>query len=167
VDRFDQAYLSFRLSHRGLAGKAGLPQRFRFRNAHPVQEAEAVATLLRTCYEGMTLQGETVRGWVKQPVHAPDLWLWAIDQESGEPAALAIADLDETVPEASLEWIQVLPAYRRAGIAAALVCELQRRVEGLVAFTTVAGRVDNETRPEALYRRCGFVGDDRFWVLRK
>jgi ribosomal protein S18 acetylase RimI-like enzyme len=93
--------------------------------------------------------------------------VWVIDRESGTPAALGIAELDESVPEASLEWIQVLPAYRRLGIASALICELQRRVEGLVAFTTAAGRLDNATHPEEVYRRCGFEGQDRFWVLRK
>jgi GNAT superfamily N-acetyltransferase len=167
LDRFDEAYRSFRLWHRGVPGDARLAGDFGFRDAHPTREAEEVAALLRACYEGMTLQAETVRGWVEHPVHAPGLWVWVIDRRRGTPAALGIAELDESVPEASLEWIQVLPAYRRAGIASALICELQRRVEGLVAFTTVAGRVDNATHPEAAYRRCGFEGHDRFWVLRK
>ncbi len=33
-------------------------------------------------------------------------------------------------------------------------------------FATVSGECDNPTRPEAVYRACGFVGDDVWHILR-
>ena len=100
-------------------------------------------------------------------MYAPDLWLWVVDRRTGAPAALGIAEFDDTVPEASLEWVQVLPAYRRRGLGGGVGCELFRRVEGRADFTTVAGQIDNESHPEALYRRCGFEGYDVWWVFRR
>lgn len=62
---------------------------------------------------------------------------------------------------------QVLPTHRGRGLATALVLELLTRVQKRSAFTTVSGRVNNDTSPEQLYRRCGFTGEDVWWVLRR
>lgn len=167
VDSFPSASRSFRLVHRGTAGEVRLLDRFRFQQVDVAREAEAVAALIRRCYEGSAMTAETVRGWLDHPVYAPDLWVWVVDTGTDVPAGLGIAELDKSVPEASLEWIQVLPAYRRRGLGVALVRELLRRVEGRVSFTTAAGWVDNVTNPEGLYRRCGFEGQDLWWVLRR
>ena len=40
-------------------------------------------------------------------------------------------------------------------------------LKNIADFTTVSGEVDNKTNPEKLYRRCGFEGDDIWYVLRK
>jgi len=69
------------------------------------------------------------------------------------------------VPEASLEWVQVHPAYRGKGLGKALVNELSQRALEEVAFLTVSGEVESEFQPEQLYRRCGFTGDDVWWLL--
>ncbi|MDY6866369.1 MAG: GNAT family N-acetyltransferase [Chloroflexota bacterium] len=69
-------------------------------------------------------------GWFNHPVFEPDLWVWIMDEEEDQPAALGIAELDNRVPEASLEWIQVLPGYRGRGLGKAIVAELLRRVSG-------------------------------------
>ncbi|MCJ7659302.1 MAG: GNAT family N-acetyltransferase [Anaerolineales bacterium] len=62
---------------------------------------------------------------------------------------------------------QVLPTHRGRGLATALVLELLTRVQKRSAFTTVSGSVNNDTSPERLYRRCGFTGEDVWWVLRR
>lgn len=90
-----------------------------------------------------------------------------MDHEKGTPAALGIAELDPTVPEGALEWIQVLPEYQGRGFGKILVLELLNRIKGKAKFTTVSGEVDNETNPERLYRSCGFVGNDTWWLLRR
>ncbi len=79
---------------------------------------------------------------------------------------LGIAEIDSAIQEGSLEWIQVLPAYRRMGIGKRIVQELLARLGKRATFTTVAGGVDNPTNPEALYRSCGFTGRDVWWILR-
>ena len=38
---------------------------------------------------------------------------------------------------------------------------------GTARFATVSGRVDSESHPEALYRKCGFEGQDIWHVLRE
>jgi GNAT superfamily N-acetyltransferase len=62
---------------------------------------------------------------------------------------------------------QVLPTHRGRGLATALVLELLTRVQKRSAFTTVSGRVNNDTSPERLYRLCGFTGEDVWRVLRR
>jgi hypothetical protein len=34
-------------------------------------------------------------------------------------------------------------------------------------FTTVSGEMNSRTKPEKLYRNCGFSGDDVWWLLQK
>lgn len=157
----------FRVVHRGPVEAHPLPEGFAFRDADPVHETAEVTGLISRCYRDINLSPATVAAWTQHPVYAADLWVWVVEAATETPVGLGIAELDERVPEASLEWIQVLPAYHRRGIGTALVGELLVRVEGRVAFTTVSGRVDSAANPEALYRRCGFTGDDVWWVLRR
>lgn len=105
--------------------------------------------------------------WTHHPVYTKRLWLWIVDAQRGRRVALGIAELDPDIPEAALEYIQVLPAHRRRGLGAALVNELLARAHSQVAFTTVSGELANPWNPAALYRHCGFTGDDVWWVLRR
>jgi hypothetical protein len=47
------------------------------------------------------------------------------------------------------------------------VLALLSRLEQRAAFTTVAGIVGDRSNPEGLYRRCGFTGNDVWWLLSK
>lgn len=168
LEGFTNRYLSFRLLHKMEAIQAPeLPTGFSFVNANPIRETQAISELINACYDGMHLKPQTVLAWSQYPVFAADLWVWIIDETCGAPAALGIAEFDPTIAEGSLEWIQVLPDYRRRGLGRQLVNELLIRLQNRAEFTTVAGRVDNTTHPEMLYRRCGFEGDDFWWVLRR
>jgi GNAT superfamily N-acetyltransferase len=93
------------------------------------------------------------------------LWLWVIDEARDIPAGLGIADLDRDIGEGSLEWMQVLPAYRSRGLGRSIVLALLVRLEQRAAFTTVAGLAGDPTNPEGLYRRRGFTGRDVWWLL--
>jgi len=86
---------------------------------------------------------------------------------SGQCVGCGIADYDPEARELILEWIQVLPEYRGCGIGQAIVNELLRRAQGCARFATVSGKVDNPTRPELLYRRCGFAGEDVWHILHR
>ncbi len=158
----------FRLVHQGAAAaRIEAPTGLAFRDVKGRQEVAEVAALINRCYAGMALTPKTVGAWLDHPTAALDLWVWLVERSTEIPVGLGIAELDPVVAEASLEWVQVLPGYRRRGVGTALVSELLGRVAERVAFTTVSGELDNLTNPEALYRRCGFTGDDVWWVLRR
>ena len=157
----------FRLFHPGDAPEHHCPNGFVYQDVNTETEIESVASFIKACYKDMAVNSNIVRGWLNQPVFAPDLWIWIMDESTGQPAGLGIAELDWHVPEASLEWIQVLPGYQKQGLGTAIVSELLRRIPEEARFTTVAGRADSAAQPERLYRGCGFSGSDVWWLLRK
>ena len=164
---FDHREAYFRLIHKGEPPDYNCPPHYHYATADPHSDAEAIAELIRTCYPGNALTATDVRYWTRHPSYDPSLWVWVREEGSDRPVGLGIAELDSAVPEASLEWIQVHPDFQGQGIGSAVVMELLRRVAGRVAFTTVSGQVANLTRPEGLYRRCGFTGSDIWWLLIK
>lgn len=164
---FDHRTAYFRLIHRGEPAAPSVPEGFHVADARPALEAEAAAALIDACYPSISPTVDDVRGWTDHPVFDPALWIWIKDTETGDPAALGIAEFDPAVYEGSLEWIQVLPRYQRRGLGTALVRELLTRLDSRADFTTVGGRLDSGSDPEALYRRCGFTGEDVWWVLAR
>ncbi|NJE29882.1 GNAT family N-acetyltransferase [Thermococcus sp. 18S1] len=156
----------FRLVHRGAAlEEPFLPVGFSFSEVDVLAEASKVADFINLCYEDINASSSEVGSWTLSPAFDRSLWLWIL--EGDEPVALGIADLDRSIGEGSLEWIQVHPSYRGMGLGKAMVFELLRRLQSLAVFTTVSGELDNRTNPEALYRRCGFEGNDVWLVLRR
>lgn len=156
----------FRLIHKAPSKIYHCPEGFTFQKAYPEDEVDAVASIIRRCYVNMNVTPEVVKGWLAHPVYDPDLWLWVIEADSGQKVGLGIAELDPEVPEASLEWIQVLPQYRGLGLGRTIVAELLQRTGKKADFTTVSGRKDDPSLPESLYRKCGFTGSDVWWLLR-
>jgi len=159
-----QAY--FRLKHSGKAQLVDCPEGFVFKTVAPQVDLSAVVSLIRSCYRNINVDQEIVTQWLRHLVYDPELWVWIYDQAQNKPVGLGIAELDQQVPEASLEWVQVLPSYHKRGLGTAIVRELLARVDGKAAFTTVSGEVNNRSKPELLYRKCGFTGDDVWWLLR-
>jgi GNAT superfamily N-acetyltransferase len=155
----------FRIIHKDEPPVYNYPPGFEYADVRPESEAREIAELIQTCYKHVQVDETIIKSWLARPVFNPDLWVWIRDQATGEPVGLGIAELDREVPEVSLEWIQVLPSYQGRGLGKAIVAELLRRVSGKAAFTTASGEVDNITKPEKLYRRCGFTGSDVWWLL--
>lgn len=75
--------------------------------------------------------------------------------------------MDTEIGEGILEWIQVSEKYRGKGIGKFIVNELLQRMNGMASFVTVSGQVNNSTNPEALYRKCGFEGNDIWHIMYK
>jgi len=168
IERFATQRAYFRLIHRNRTiPTVKLPSGFRIVNVNVDTEADAVAELIGKCYDNLHPSVEIVRGWTNHPVFDRDSWMWVIDEKKNTPVGLGIAEIDLTIPEASLEYIQVLPEYRRRGLGKCIVLELLARLRSRVAFTTVSGEVENRTNPEGLYRRSGFYGDDVWWLFRR
>jgi GNAT superfamily N-acetyltransferase len=145
--------------------KPSLPPGFKFEVVDPSVETPAVAQIIKDCYQDMHVSDEIVRSWLDYPVYDPRSWMWIVEIATGKKVGLGIAEINRKVPEASLEWIQVLPNYRRLGIGTALVRELCMRVWPEVDFITVSGKVHSDSQPEKLYRCCGFTGSDVWWLL--
>ena len=99
------------------------------------------------------------------PAYHPDLWILLLDTTSTRFAGCGIADFDNEAKELSLEWIQVLPEYRRQKIGWTIVSELLHRMRGTANFATVSGKMDTPANSEAFYRACHFTGRDIWHVL--
>ena len=123
-----------------------------------------LAEIINRSYTDLSVTVEQLRGYRATAAFAADLWVIALG-ELGAPVGCGIADIDPEAREGVLEWIQVLPEYRGRGVGQSIVNELLRRMQGRADFATVSGKVNNLTRPERLYRRCGFTGDDVWHVL--
>ena len=124
------------------------------------------ADQINQCYRHEHISAEDLLTYRSHPVYRPDLWLAVKDKENGSIVATGIAELDTRIGEGILEWIQVLPAYRRKGLGSYVVCELISRMRDQACFVTVSGRMDNESAPYALYESCGFTGPVIWHVLR-
>jgi ribosomal protein S18 acetylase RimI-like enzyme len=157
----------FRLIHRqnDLKAKVPIPSGFSIIEVNIQQESEQVAHLIGQCYQDIYPTVETVTNWSKHPTFDPSLWVWIFDNTKRVPVGLGIAEVDIDILEGSLEWIQVLPSYRGIGLGKVIVQELLSRLGKRVEFTTVSGETDNTTKPESLYRSCGFEGNDVWWMF--
>jgi GNAT superfamily N-acetyltransferase len=167
--RFSVRRPYFRLIHRqdGASNKPLVPPDFSIVAANPQQEYEQIANFIGHCYQDIHPAASTVLGWSKHPTFDPALWIWLFDDAKGVPAGLGIAEVDTEISESSLEWIQTLPNYRGIGLGKVIVQELLSRIRERARFTTVAGEIENRSNPEALYRSCGFEGDDIWWMFGK
>lgn len=168
LDHFPHQIAYFRYAH-SLSDipSSAAPAGFAWQMAQAASEAEAIAGFIDACYPNMAPTAEMVLAWAAHPVCDPALWVWLVDEVSGQPAALGIAEFDPQMAEGSLEWVQVLPAYRRRGLGRAVVAKLLETLRGKARFATVSGEVDSSSQPGQLYRACGFTGNDLWWVLHK
>lgn len=125
---------------------------------------EELARHIAECYGGGP-SAEELRAYRDHPVFDADL-LIAVKDDRGRIAATGIAELDRSIGEGVIEWIQVSAADRRRGLGEYLVRELVWRMRGKASFVTVSGRVDDPSEPMRLYQKCGF-GNMKVWHVLK
>lgn len=156
----DEPY--FRLSHdlQDLSALV-LPEGFSLCDASPGD----FAMHINKCYHGIGISEAALRGYVDRPVYHGALWLAVKADRTGEIAATGIAEVDREIGEGALEWIQVSKEYRGRGLGSFVVSELLWRMKDIARFATVSGQCNNPTNPEALYRKCGFAGNDVWHTL--
>ncbi len=133
-------------------------------NANPDLLAEFVA-IINASYTDLSVTNEQIESFTKSPVYCPDLWVLLRDKASERFVGCGIADYDRNIGELILEWIQVLPLYRGRGYGSYIVNHLLNRMKGIAKFATVSGKINSPSRPESLYRRCGFTGNDIWHIL--
>lgn len=164
----EQVEFYFRLLHNlEKINKANLKTNFYFQSVNIDTQKELAAKLINECYSDIGVDENDIISWTNTKVFDSDLWIFVFEKASGQPVALGIADYDTEINEGSLEWIQVLPQVRKNGFGEAIVNELLLRLKSKGAkFVTVSGKTDNESKPELLYRKCGFTGDDIWCVIK-
>ena len=161
LDRYrDTRY--FRLIHHLQISPATLPEGFSLCKA----TAEEFAIHIRACY-GSSITAAEVRSFTERAVYCQDLWLAIREDSTGRVVATGIGELDRDLGEGILEWIQVSEGYRRRGLGRFVVKELLWRMRDKATFATVSGQCDSPSRPEGLYRSCGFTGNDVWHVLKR
>ena len=129
-------------------------------------DTDTIVSVINRSYCDIQVDRRQIEAAANSRVHRDCLWILALASGSGGCAGCGIADFDGEAKEASLEWIQVLPEYRRRGIGTAIVTELLRRAQPFADFATVSGKIGSKNHPETLYRKCGFTGGDVWHVLR-
>ncbi|MDE7440155.1 MAG: GNAT family N-acetyltransferase [Clostridia bacterium] len=121
--------------------------------------------IINASYTDLSVTKEQIEGFTKTPVYRPDLWVLLRDKASGSFVGCGIADYDKNIGEMTLEWIQVIPSFRGKSYGSYIVNHLLSKMQGIAKFATVSGKVNNPTRPENLYRKCGFTGEDIWHIL--
>ena len=117
---------------------------------------------IEECYPQERASEEELSFFRRRPTYRPELWIALADSATAKIAASGIAEFDAEIGEGILEWIQVAPAYRRRGLGVYIVNELLVRLKPIADFVTVSGRIYNDTKPELLYKTCGF-GSMAIW----
>lgn len=130
-----------------------------------VEDISLVRDLINGSYEDLSVTCEQLLGYTESEVYDENLWIIIYEKATNKPVACGIAELDREIKEGVLEWIQVLPEYRGKKLGQLLVNELLFRMQGKADFVTVSGKADNVTKPEMLYRKCGFTGADIWHIL--
>ncbi len=158
----DEPY--FRLKHNlQNINPAVIPDEFELCTATLADFAEHI----HFCYGGACVTADELRSYTAGKVYCPELWIAIRDIKTGTIAATGIAELDREIGEGILEWIQVSEEYRRCGLGCCIVNELLWRMKDMAKFATVSGQCNNPWKPEKLYRKCGFSGNDIWHVLKR
>lgn len=126
-----------------------------------------IVNIINQSYLDIAVTDEQLVGYTQTEVYNSNLWIIVFDRTTGIAVGCGIAELDKELHEGILEWVQVLPEYRGKKIGQFIVKELLKRLADMADFATVSGKINDLTRPELLYRKCGFIGNDIWHILTK
>ena len=129
-------------------------------------QAKQLTEMINASYshESISISENDVLRWKDHETFREDLCVY-INADDGIMAASGIAEYDNTCREGIIEWIQVLPEYRKRGLGKKIVTVLLCRLKNIGAdFVTVSGNLDNTSNPLSLYMSCGFTGNDVWYI---
>ena len=129
-------------------------------------QAKQLSGMINASYihEGLTVTEEEILQWREHETFREDLCIY-INSDGGIMVASGIAEYDSCCREGIIEWVQVLPEYRGRGLGQKIVNVLLARLKKIGAeFVTVSGDLDNISDPLEMYRRCGFKGNDVWYI---
>ena len=131
------------------------------------KDIKSIVQIINGSYTDISVNKDLIESYTKTPVYNEALWIMVKEKATDKYVGCGMADFDTETKELILEWIQVLPRYRGKKIGQLIVTELLFRMIDVADFATVSGKVYNMTNPEALYRKCGFAGDDVWHILHR
>lgn len=161
-DFTDEPY--FRLIHRLENIETFSLDGFYARTAEP-EDIPLTVELINKSYADISVSREQISALTQLEVYDKNLWIIVYDKKTDSAVGCGIADFDGEAREGVLEWIQVLPQYRGRKIGRLIVSELLCRMVEKADFATVSGKAGNASKPEILYRKCGFTGNDVWHIL--
>ena len=123
-----------------------------FKNVDFDSELALVVEVINDCYDDISVNQALVKSWTTEAQFSPDLWIWAIDKAK-KIVGLGIAEIDLTIKEGSLEWIQVKSEFQKRGYGSLIVNKLLNVLKSKVDFVTVSGKV----KTASFYQNCGFT----------
>ena len=129
-------------------------------------QTKQLAEMINASYrhENIAVSVDDILQWKQHPVFREELCIY-INADNGIMAASGIAEYDAECREGIIEWVQVLPEYRGRGFGQKIVSVLLHRLKAIGAeFATVSGNLDNVNNPSELYKKCGFKGDDVWYI---
>lgn len=127
-------------------------------------DTDTFANHINECYgESVTLN--EVYQYTNRATYDKDLWI-AIINDKNEVVASIIGELDKSIKEGIIEWVQVSKDYRKQGLGTYLVNELLSRLKNKASFVTVSGKLNSQSHPLKLYKKCGFVNETIWHVLK-
>ena len=125
------------------------------------QDFTGAAAMLNRCYGTEHHSAAEVAGWSDLPVSDQSMWLWVRIRASSEVVGLGISTYQASIRECYLDWIQVLPEYQGRGLGRLLVSETIQRAVGKSDIIRVTGMAED------FYRKCGFVGTEKWRIISK
>jgi len=130
------------------------------------KDIKELVEMLKRSYkhEDIKVSKDDIISWTRRRVYDPNLWVKIV--KNNRIVASGISEIDLDLKEGIIEWVQVVPEERNRGYGRLIVEALLNRLSLVADFVTVSGHLDNQTKPRELYRRCGFVGED-IWYVRK
>ncbi|MCK5388046.1 MAG: GNAT family N-acetyltransferase [Candidatus Izimaplasma sp.] len=140
---------------------------FSFVKVNIEKDISIIVRIINNSYTDIKVTKEKILNLTKIAVFLNDLWIFIRDDKSNEYVGLGIADYDHNCNEVILEWIQVLPEYRKKGLGKNLILHILKTAPKDAMFATVSGDYDNPTNPQGLYLKCGFTGNNIWHVIWK
>lgn len=159
---YDEPY--FRLYHNLKNVNSEIPNNVEFiKEAHEL--IDDFVSLINDSYTDISVSRKQLESYQKTPVYYKSLWVLLREKQTNKIIGSGIGDFDTETGELILEWIQVLPNYRKCGYGQIIVNHMLAKMQNVAQFATVSGKVNNPTNPEKLYRKCGFIGNDIWHIL--
>lgn len=160
LDRYFRARLADKPTRR-----PELPAGFEISDCDPEGDLEQAMELMNAAYPSLRRFMTLPR--LREMTHADHYfapgWFFLVQRPSGKRVGLAISGHDTDMDEGFIDWVQLLPRFRRRGLGTLLVRESIHRLRQ-ARLITVSGTLDAPFAAGDLYRKCGFE-QERQWTI--